>query len=804
MTVKNGLWMLPLVLLGTGPQLRAQNTVQVGWQNTPASILRDQTGKALPAGAPVAGDGAVVQLGYFSQATPDTPFEGTFVPLTGASSANTAFSTTAIGDAGGGADGRFSLSTVFQLDSKTSGYYFPPAGTPLAVRFFNAKTVAGSTHYNAVSGGENWRWVAPSGAPGEVLTLSMADPGLVWKGGPDSSLRTAVPCAVTFPSPPADQSVSSGQPATFRVNASGLEPLFYQWRKGGVPIAGATSPTFTIPSAKVDDAGIYDVLVANPQGSFRSSPAALKVDQIRGGFLIEQPDDLKAIRSTKAAQAILVQPDAADVASTQYQLLAIRDSVRTPVPGLSGIVPPSGVLPLSVRTITTAGDYVLHFKRTFKDGTIEEIDSEFFHIELKSWDDAAGTYEFLLEDVNHLPGDNARYRGALTLTLTRTGALSGRLVYVQAPALAKGEALNLRAYTPISRSFTTTFTPVEGSDLKFTAVPVLGTGPVTRNQDLLLELDASTTPPTLTATVRDHLSVGGDPEAEPLLSQGTCSTRALLRLPSTATGLAGNYTLHSENTAVFQVQVLPTARVAWLSRTAGVAGTGSASLAGASADDSQFGAVLTETNVVNSTSLLNTRSVLGLLRFSKVATGTWTAGIGTSAGPGALEKTSTYLAKTSGVPAYDALKFANKQNWAELGSLDFANRHNRLWTGALAASAPDFLKSGFPLLLKLHDPLAAGTAATHQWRVIINSSGVAQVTPLATNGVNAPNLSLRLDKTRAGITGQYMLPGDRVRRTVYGAAVMPVEGSPLRGQGWSEAGTIPSLRTGAWTLEPQP
>jgi hypothetical protein len=377
-------------------------------------------------------------------------------------------------------------------------------------------------------------------------------------------------------------------------------------------------------------------------------------------------------------------------------------------------------------------------------------------------------------------------------------------VYVQAPALARGEPLNLRAYTPVTRSFTSTFTPAEGSDLKFTAVPVLGTGLLARNQDLLLELDASTTPPTLKATVRDHLSVGGDPDAEPVLSQGSSSSRALLKLPASTTGLAGNYTLNSEDTALFQVQVLPTGKVAWLSRTAGLASAGNASLTGTGAGETQFSAVLAETSSTSSTSLLNTRSVLGSLRLSKVATGTWSATIGADSGAGALEKTSSYLAKAAGAPTYDALKFANKQNWSELGTLDFPNLHNRLWTGALAASAPDFLKTSRPLLLKLHDPLAAGTAATHQWRVVINSSGVAQATPLATNGLNAPSLSLRLDKTRAGFTGQYMRPGDRLRRTVFGTAVMPVEGSPLRGQGWIEAGTVPSLRTGVWTLEPQP
>ena len=53
-------------------------------------------------------------------------------------------------------------------------------------------------------------------------------------------------------------------------------------------------------------------------------------------------------------------------------------------------------------------------------------------------------------------------------------------------------------------------------------------------------------------------------------------------------------------------------------------------------------------------------------------------------------------------------------------------------------------------------------------------------------------------------TGSYLLPGDRLRRTMVGIAFTPDPGSSLRAQGWTEAGTGASLRTGLWTLELQP
>jgi hypothetical protein len=39
------------------------------------------------------------------------------------------------------------------------------------------------------------------------------------------------------------------------------------------------------------------------------------------------------------------------------------------------------------------------------------------------------------------------------------------------------------------------------------------------------------------------------------------------------------------------------------------------------------------------------------------------------------------------------LKFASGENRSEIRTLPFTNTANRLWGGALAATAPDFLKS---------------------------------------------------------------------------------------------------------------
>ena len=55
-----------------------------------------------------------------------------------------------------------------------------------------------------------------------------------------TAVLTVSSAAPTITTQPADQSVHSGQTATFSVTASGSAPLTYQWRKNGTAIAGAT------------------------------------------------------------------------------------------------------------------------------------------------------------------------------------------------------------------------------------------------------------------------------------------------------------------------------------------------------------------------------------------------------------------------------------------------------------------------------------------------------------------------------------------------------------------------------------
>ncbi len=86
------------------------------------------------------------------------------------------------------------------------------------------------------------------------------------------------PVAPSITTQPASTSVTAPAGATFTVVASGTAPLSYQWRRGGVDIAGATSASYVLnPTAVSDNGASFDVVVSNSAGSVTSSAATLTV-----------------------------------------------------------------------------------------------------------------------------------------------------------------------------------------------------------------------------------------------------------------------------------------------------------------------------------------------------------------------------------------------------------------------------------------------------------------------------------------------------------------------------------------------
>jgi hypothetical protein len=113
----------------------------------------------------------------------------------------------------------------------------------------------------------------PVGGDAPTLAIGAATPDLagaytVTVSNPTGSV-TSVPAILTVNVPPVitsqpvSQTIPQGASATFSVSASGSGTLGFHWRKGGTPLAGATSATLSLPAVTPADAGSFDVLVTN-------------------------------------------------------------------------------------------------------------------------------------------------------------------------------------------------------------------------------------------------------------------------------------------------------------------------------------------------------------------------------------------------------------------------------------------------------------------------------------------------------------------------------------------------------------
>ncbi len=96
---------------------------------------------------------------------------------------------------------------------------------------------------------------------------------------------TADPPLIT--TQPAGGTRGTGDRFTFRVVASGTQPLAYRWFKGGIEIPGATGPTLALTSLTVADTGTYTVEVSNSSGTVLSDPAEFT-------FVPDPPADVRA------------------------------------------------------------------------------------------------------------------------------------------------------------------------------------------------------------------------------------------------------------------------------------------------------------------------------------------------------------------------------------------------------------------------------------------------------------------------------------------------------------------------------
>ncbi len=114
-------------------------------------------------------------------------------------------------------------------------------------------------------GGGVWPWVQPENTIQQIFSLPAMD------------RYNAIPLPVITNQPQA-QAVATGQTATFTVRTTFSLPLYFQWRKNGTNISGATTANYTTPAATTNDnRAVFDVVISNDKGSITSSNAVLVV-----------------------------------------------------------------------------------------------------------------------------------------------------------------------------------------------------------------------------------------------------------------------------------------------------------------------------------------------------------------------------------------------------------------------------------------------------------------------------------------------------------------------------------------------
>jgi trimeric autotransporter adhesin len=153
----------------------------------------------------------------------------------------------------------------------------------------------------ATGTGLTYQWrkagVAIAGATSSTFTIPAAvttDAGnydVIISGscGPVTSntVTLTLNTAPAITSQPVGTSACAGSSVSLSVTASGTG-LSYQWRKGGVAIAGATSSTYTINPVAVGSAGSYDVVISSACGTNVTSNAAT-VTVTQGTVITAQP-----------------------------------------------------------------------------------------------------------------------------------------------------------------------------------------------------------------------------------------------------------------------------------------------------------------------------------------------------------------------------------------------------------------------------------------------------------------------------------------------------------------------------------
>lgn len=147
----------------------------------------------------------------------------------------------------------------------------------------------------------------------------------------------------SFASTPEPVTVDLGDPFSIAAPAAGVNPITYQWFKGGVELAGEIFSSLEVTAASTGDQGNYHVVASNAYGSSALPPVAVNVRVPDRILLLDSPADSLENRVLEVPLYLTSQ---GEVTGLTVELPYDRDLLRNPsfqpgpylVPGNSSVV----------------------------------------------------------------------------------------------------------------------------------------------------------------------------------------------------------------------------------------------------------------------------------------------------------------------------------------------------------------------------------------------------------------------------------------------------------------------------------
>ena len=617
-----------------------------------------------------------------------------------------------------------------------------------------------------------------------------------------SAAILSVNTPVSLSAQPVSRTVNPGATVSFSVAAAGTAPLTYQWRKDGQNITGANADSLSIASASSASAGTYDVLVSNAAGSVTSNTATLEINRSSEIEFLIQPADIHLIRGSSATIRLRLTKAPAEAADA-WQLFSVAQEGAL----LSGSISQDTPTSIPLYTILSSGEYFLRVLRTYANGSQESADTRRFHAEVYSGEQVAGTYEALLLSADRPSQDGAFYRGAVTLSVTRSGSVSGRIQYNEALPVAGTAAPVIRNYTPVARALAGRLVPVGGNPALLRLIPKAAPGTAVPREEVVLECDCSTTPPKLTARVADRVS-GADGESF-LTWESHADCRRVLpnfqQLSEAQKSIVGRHVVGGDFfqskegslPAYLALQVTTSGRLLWSSRRPGYAGTGASTLM--QEQDLAFSAKIYEGQAATMAAarVKLAQSWMGRIALTQAPNGNWSASVDSAELPQALELQSSCLS----VSGRSITFTPGSGNWSTVREVAFAEGNRSAWD--LKSGVSDILRMRPTLQFTLHSTQGGteGAIPEQRWTAAISPVGTFKLLPHL-NSADPPLLPrFHLDRGSAEFAGLYTQPGMSAKGRLHGFMVDSGANPTLRALGWLETGAPPFVTVRNWSLQ---